>query len=321
MPLEPKNTKPHVVILGAGASLAAFPNGDKNGRNVSGMDGFFENLGFDLNLDAYSSRNLEDIYINADEELKSEIEYIIEEYFRRLKIPNTPTIYDQILLGLRPKDLIATFNWDPFLVQAFVRNKTEFNLPQIVFLHGNVAIFYCPNHYTKIAFQRGLCPTCRTRLVMPDLLYPINEKDYNKTAFLSHQWQILQEHLKIAPLVTVFGYSAPKTDIAARNLLKKAWGSPRERSLEEFEFIDLKSQEELDDQWHEFIHSHHRRKHNSFYDCFIATHPRRTIEAYNNEILLGIILEYKHLPQFSTLQELWDYYQPLQVEENKMKNI
>lgn len=146
MPLKPKNTKPHVVILGAGASLAAFPNGDKNGRKVSGMDGFFENLGFDLNLDSHSSRNLEDIYINADEELKDEIEYIIEEYFRRLKIPKTPTIYDQIVLGLRPKDLIASFNWDPFLVQAFVRNKTQFNLPQIVFLHGNVAIFYCSNH-------------------------------------------------------------------------------------------------------------------------------------------------------------------------------
>ena len=25
--------KPHLVILGAGASYAAFPNGDKNGKN------------------------------------------------------------------------------------------------------------------------------------------------------------------------------------------------------------------------------------------------------------------------------------------------
>lgn len=153
---------------------------------------------------------------------------------------------------------------------------------------------------------------------MPNLLYPINEKDYNQTAFLSHQWVILQEHLKVAPLVTIFGYSAPKTDIAARDLLKEAWGSPKERSLEEFEFIDLKSQKQLDKQWHEFIHSHHRRSYKSFYDCFIATHPRRTIEAYNNEILLGKILEYKRPPKFTTLKELWDYYQPLQAEENNL---
>lgn len=46
-----------------------------------------------------------------------------------IQIPERPTIYDQLLLNLRPKDLIATFNWDPLISQAYKRNKDEFDLP------------------------------------------------------------------------------------------------------------------------------------------------------------------------------------------------
>jgi hypothetical protein len=34
--------RPHVVILGAGATMAAIPNGDKNGRKSSIMNGFIK---------------------------------------------------------------------------------------------------------------------------------------------------------------------------------------------------------------------------------------------------------------------------------------
>ena len=37
--------RPHVVILGAGASCAAIPNGDKNGKWISAMSGFINKLG------------------------------------------------------------------------------------------------------------------------------------------------------------------------------------------------------------------------------------------------------------------------------------
>lgn len=37
--------RPHVVILGAGATMAAIPGGDKNGRRSSVMSGFIESLG------------------------------------------------------------------------------------------------------------------------------------------------------------------------------------------------------------------------------------------------------------------------------------
>lgn len=37
--------RPHVVILGAGASCAAIPNGDKNGKRIAAMSGFIDKLG------------------------------------------------------------------------------------------------------------------------------------------------------------------------------------------------------------------------------------------------------------------------------------
>jgi hypothetical protein len=33
-----------------------------------------------------------------------------------LELPDHPTVYDHLLLSLRKKDAIFTFNWDPFLL-------------------------------------------------------------------------------------------------------------------------------------------------------------------------------------------------------------
>ena len=41
----------HTVILGAGATIAAIPNGDKNGRKSSVMNGLIENLNLQEVLD------------------------------------------------------------------------------------------------------------------------------------------------------------------------------------------------------------------------------------------------------------------------------
>ena len=44
-------SRPHVVILGAGASCAAIPKGDKNGKKISAMKGFIDELGLGTVLD------------------------------------------------------------------------------------------------------------------------------------------------------------------------------------------------------------------------------------------------------------------------------
>ena len=62
---------PHVVLLGAGASVATIPNGDKNGKKISAMKGFIDKLGMrpvisSINIQT-TSDNLEDIYMEMYE--------------------------------------------------------------------------------------------------------------------------------------------------------------------------------------------------------------------------------------------------------------
>lgn len=127
-------TRPHVVLLGAGASCAAIPNGDRNGKRISAMNGFIRKLNLTdvlsgLSLDT-TSDNLEDIYMeiaekaapgNAYDKVKDELENRIYQYMSDYVIPDSPTVYDFLLLSLTSKDLIATFNWDPLLVQSYAR--------------------------------------------------------------------------------------------------------------------------------------------------------------------------------------------------------
>lgn len=62
--------RPHVVILGAGASCAAIPNGDKNGKKIPVMKGFIEAFGLEKILEKVTinttSDNLEDIYMELE---------------------------------------------------------------------------------------------------------------------------------------------------------------------------------------------------------------------------------------------------------------
>jgi hypothetical protein len=44
------------------------------------------------------------------------LERAVFDYFSSLQLPDEPTLYDHLVLSLRPKDVIATFNWDPFLI-------------------------------------------------------------------------------------------------------------------------------------------------------------------------------------------------------------
>ena len=118
---------PHVVILGAGCSRAAWPNGDANGAKLPLMNDFLDTLQplkpllKDAGISA-DGRNFEKVYSEIHQmertDFESEAESIVRSYFRSLRLPSEPTLYDHLLLGLRAKDVIATFNWEPFLIQA-----------------------------------------------------------------------------------------------------------------------------------------------------------------------------------------------------------
>src|SRR5438445_2070018 len=141
-----RHVRPHLVIIGAGASRAAFPSGDRNGRRLPLMVDFAEIVPVGPILQKsgldWKGKNFEEIYSLISEKsehrhLQTEIEKAVSAYFSELRLPETPTLYDILLLSLRQKDVVATFNWDPFLVQACQRSaRVTKSLPCLLFLHG-----------------------------------------------------------------------------------------------------------------------------------------------------------------------------------------
>lgn len=160
------------------------------------------------------------------------------------------------------------------------------------------------------------CHYCGKPLTRTQLLYPVGEKNYHKDEFISRQWATMADLLEHAFMVSIFGYGAPTSDASAIALLKDAWGSVGERSMEEFEIIDVRDEDDLRETWSPFIHTHHYRVKNSFYDSWIANHPRRTGEAYLNQFLKAQFIENNPLPKNADFEELWSWYDRLQEVED-----
>lgn len=319
--------KPHVVILGAGASYAAFPNGDKYCKRIPLMNNLVEILELgDLLHDShikFKSDNFEDIYSKIykskeQNKLRDELEKRIYKYFKQMYITDNPTVYDHLLLSLRDKDLIATFNWDPLLVQACKRNAFRFKLPRLLFLHGNVEVGYCEKDNIS-GINGNNCSRCNEILKPTRLLYPIDEKEYHLNRFIGLQWKELQYNLRNAFMVTIFGYSAPKSDVRAIELMKLAWGEIKNREMEQTEIIDIKSEDALCEAWQPFIHSHHYDVRRDFYESWIANHPRRTGEAYLNQYFYTKFIDNNPIPKDLSFLELWEWLKPLQDVEKQKK--
>lgn len=320
--------KPHVVILGAGASYAAFLNGDKNGVRLPLMNNFVDILGLNDLLSqtgiAFEIDNFENIYDQlyqnaAHREIREELEKVIHDYFSHLEIIDEPTIYDHLLLSLREKDVVATFNWDPFLVQAYRRNANKCKLPRLLFLHGNVGVGYCEKD--KVAGVNGnRCSKCGLVLAPTKLLYPIAEKDYHLNGFISSQWKELNQYLQSAFMITIFGYGAPQSDVSAIDLMKSAWGDVSQRVMEQTEIVDIRNEDDLCSTWEPFIHTHHYETHSSFYDSWIANHPRRTGEAYINQYWNAQYIDNNPIPKKVALPELWAWFDQLKQVEEQHEN-
>ena len=317
---------PHVVILGAGASRAALPNGDANGKRLPVMTDFldlvprvkdyFAQAGIQVDEDGFEeaySRIAED---PAHSELASKIEKAVYDYFGSLVLPLTPTLYDHLLLSLRGKDVIATFNWDPFLLQAAKRcrllKRGEF--PRLLFLHGNVQAGFCPTD-SVLGHRGNRCSQCGKEFKPSRLLYPVTEKDYRSDPMIASQWDELEQSLRDAFMVTIFGYGAPASDKAAVDILKGAWGPNTERIMEQVEIIDIRDEDNLRNSWDYFIHTHHYEVHTDFYDSWIAQHPRRTGEAYLNQYVEAKWISNNDIPADLDFPGIREWYKPLVERE------
>jgi len=326
----------HVVILGAGASIAStIRNPEKNGKQLPSMDNFIDIVGLTDLIDSIPENlrasNFETLYTNLhndnpSSELIKEIERRIQNYFGDMQLPDEPTIYDYLVLSLRGKDLIATFNWDPFLYQAWVRNrKFTKDLPRLSFLHGNVAIGYSKED--KRCGPVGMYMRKDGGYFEPTkLLYPIEQKNYTDDEFINVEWERTKYWLtKKSGTVraTIFGYGAPVSDVEAVSLLNNAWGTPDDRAMEQFEIIDITPEDELVERWEGFIHSHHYDTANNYFDSILGLNPRRTSESYFSHYLPmtpdEAFRSNNPVPQdFKSLEELWEWHKPLiEAEERK----
>lgn len=316
--------RPHLVILGAGASVAAFPNGDRNGIRLPVMNDFVSILGLEELLGdagvAFEGMNFEDIYsgIHADPALDSvrlEIEQRVSEYFRQMELPDIPTIYDCLVLSLRPKDVIATFNWDPFLWQACARNQKFLNgqLPHTYFLHGCCIVGFCEEHRQQGRLG-ALCSECHRPYTPTRLLFPVTDKDYVSDPYISTQWEITRGVLEHAFLFTIFGYGAPESDAAAVGLMSESWGDPQTRNMEEIEIIDIVDEDTLCSRWDGFIHSHHYGVCGNYLGSLLAAHPRRSVEAMWAQFLDAKFVDGNPIPpmtEFESVEQLQQWFVPL----------
>lgn len=315
----------HVVILGAGASIAStLHNPEPSGRTVPSMDDFIDVVGLTDLVDA--GENFEAAYsrmytCDPRSSIVQEIERRVDDYFRDLRLPPTSTIYDYLLLALRPKDLIATFNWDPFLYQAFSRNRHVGGLPHLSFLHGSVAIGYSAEEHKAGPAGMFADPDCIHEFVPTRLLYPVTQKDYNSDEFISREWDRLKGWLEHAKRITVFGYGAPETDVEAIDLMSGAWGDPQQRNLEQVEVIDIQSEEIVTRRWKKFIHTHHYDYCTSYFQSSLSLFPRRSGERFMHQFLPTTpeeaFQEPNPIPEhFDTLEAMWDWHRPLIEAEN-----
>ncbi|CAN5892297.1 hypothetical protein BH23PLA1_BH23PLA1_35170 [soil metagenome] len=287
--VEWRTDRPHVVVLGAGASLAAFPSGDASDRRLPLMVNVVQVLGLSPLFEAAGlepSGNFESLYselhrLDPQSSLLAQIEQQVMEYFSGLELPRHPTLYDLLLLSLREKDAIFTFNWDPFLADAYARHDGLVPLPKIFHLHGNVRAGYC-GQCKRSRPKAVLCQECQGPLVPSRLLYPVESKNYADDPFISTQWNAVRSYIKRAVIITIFGYSAPTTDQEAMAIFREAWkvDDPETRPVERVEIIDIRDHEELAGQWSTFAHFDHYNIRRSFLDSSLAHHPRRSCEAH-----------------------------------------
>lgn len=253
-----------------------------------------------------STNNFENIYANiTDTNLRNKIEEKINNYFDQLSLPKHATLYDRLLLSLRKKDAIFTFNWEPYLFDAYVRNNWVAPLPGIFFLHGNVRIGSCEIHHDQFGRRGGRCPCCNRQFVDVPLLYPIKDKDYfNENTYTKSSWTDAMFEFTNAFTITIFGYSAPDSDVEAVNLLKAAWLHGGTREFEHIEIIDVLDVGTITERWRPFAPTLHLSSVSSFEESRIWRWPRRSCETLFYPMSQGIPCEAFPLSEINDLNEL-----------------
>ena len=308
---------PHVVIVGAGASIAACRL-DKNGMKVPLLKNIHNILGLtdELNKYNFSNEEMQDfelLYSNIYNKdmyasLPRYLEKSVRDYFKKLTIPDEPTMYDYLILSLTDKDAIISFNWDPFLMQAYRRNLNVGNLPMLIFPHGNVGMGICEKCHT-MGYADTLCTECYNEYQDMPLLFPIGKKDYHKHDIIKYQWKLAKEYLSRAAGITVYGYGVPDTDREAYDLIKEAYSESNIKDIAPFTIINLLSEKQTQmDKWKELLDDKMVDFAEKFEDTILWSNPRVSLEHLFDAILQQHPrTQEKSYKMFNTLTELQQF--------------
>lgn len=327
--------RPHLVILGAGASKAACPKGDANGRLVPlqreipripkvaallKAAGECGNGEFEQTFDRLVRRN-------EHPQIVDDLKQVIRDYFARLQLPERVTEYDLLVMCLRGKDVIVSFNWDPLLIQALSRNAhllfDRFRdqelvhelMPQSFYPHGCAVMGFCNRCMRKMASD--MCANCRTPMQQPDLLYPVRSKDYASDKCIAREWTGIERTMALMYCWTVYGYSAPVGDAAALSMLSNAWKQNPVRDWMQFEVINRTPAQSFA-AWKPMVVRAHYFRTKSLRHSSILQHPRRTCEALSAATLLLNPIPSNPVPPMRSLPDLHQWIQPLIDEEMEM---
>lgn len=241
-------------------------------------------------------------------DLQEKLEYEVCDYFSKLQLPDEPTLYDYLILSLTEKDAIISFNWDPFLMQAYRRNICVGNLPELIFPHGNSGVGLCYDCKIK-GYANCLCPDCFKELEQMPLLYPIGKKDYNSKPIIVNEWKKAQEVLSRAAGLTIYGYGAPVTDVEAVELMHSAHMISQMKDIAPFTIINLPDcEKEQRKKWTEFYDVDMLLYCNSLEESLLWKNPRVSLETLFDAILQQQPRSIeKSFKKFSTVKELQEF--------------
>ena len=277
----------HLVILGAGSTIATIPNGDKNGEESYTLANLLKDKTFTSFLEKvqrnFSTNDVEDLckqLYKEDRPLYYEFESLVRKKYARLELPEEFTILDRLVLSLTSNDAIVSFNWDDLVIQAYQRMSDyvpEEMLPILAFPHGNAQTVYNNKHYTskRIVTNPGWFDS--------PLNMPVDEIDYKSDVFINSQWHILDFFMRNAQMITFFGYRGPDSDEQDLKHLDELFA--KNEICDKIEIID-KDQEsavEVAKRLERF-----KMQPNWLYPCAdfwhstIAKYPRRTLSVLDN---------------------------------------
>lgn len=277
----------HLVILGAGSTIATIPNGDKNGEESYTLANLLKDKTFTSFLEKvqrnFSTNDVEDLckqLYKEDRPLYYEFESLVRKKYARFELPEEFTILDRLVLSLTSNDAIVSFNWDDLVIQAYQRMSDyvpEEMLPILAFPHGNAQTVYNNKHYTskRIVTSPGWFDS--------PLNMPVDEIDYKSDVFINSQWHILDFFMRNAQMITFFGYRGPDSDEQDLKHLDELFA--KNEICDKIEIID-KDQEsavEVAKRLERF-----KMQPNWLYPCAdfwhstIAKYPRRTLSVLDN---------------------------------------